>query len=80
VNPAVAALVGRRQGDGSWPAAAFEAVIDGAGGDPSSGGSAAETTSLALDGLATYRRILDGRAKGTLVASPADAAGATLRR
>ena len=42
--------------------------------------SAVETTALALDGLATYRRILDGRAKGMLGASPADAAGAVLRR
>ena len=79
LNAAVAALLGRRQGDGSWRAPAV-AAVDGGGIEPSSTGSAVETTALALDGLATYRRILDGRAKGMLGAYPADAAGAVLRR
>lgn len=52
LNAAVAALATRRQADGSWAA------------DPA--GSAAETTSLALRAIATYRRIVDGRSDGTL--------------
>jgi len=52
VNSAVGALATRRQADGSWAA------------EPA--GSAAETTSLALRAIADYRRIVAGRADGTL--------------
>ena len=52
LNAAVAALATRRQADGSWAA------------DPA--GTAAETTSLALRAIATYRRIIEGRSDGTL--------------
>jgi len=65
VNAAVAALVGRRQADGSWAAAPFAG--DGDGEAAYFTGSAPETTSVALKALASYARVLDGRASGALV-------------
>jgi len=55
-NEPLGALVGRRRMDGSWPAGAL------AEADGSYGGSAAETTSLALSALSRFRQIVEARA------------------
>jgi hypothetical protein len=60
LNPVAAALIQRRHLDGSWTPAAYE----------SSGpftGSAFETTAVAMCGLSSYRRVLEGRVSGRLV-------------
>jgi len=66
LNGAVGALVRRRRPDGSWAAAPF--ASDGG----YSVGSAAETTSFALSGLAAFARILEGRAEGRLMSGEED--------
>jgi hypothetical protein len=64
LNPAVGALVSRKRPDGSWASAAG----DGTGGSGHGrAGAAAEATSGALEGLAAYLRVLEGRADGSLV-------------
>jgi hypothetical protein len=62
LNPAVAALVSRKRPDGSWAAGG-----DGAASADGRAVSAVEATSGAIEGLAAYLRVLEGRADGTLV-------------